>query len=70
MLNRHKTDKIITTLEEAQATGVTLAEAIHSLHGKDNVPFDDLWPAVMIIQQVSEREAMQLTKEWCLQGNP
>ena len=69
MLNQHQTNKIISKLVEIQGTGVTLAEAIHKLHKKENVPFDDIWPAVMIIQQVSEREAMQLTKEWCLQVN-
>jgi len=69
MLNKHKTTIVISALEEVQAAGVTLAEAVQLLHSKENVPFDAIWPAVMIIQQVSEREAMQLTKEWCLKFN-
>jgi hypothetical protein len=49
-----------------QQTGITLAEATKSLHRKDNVPFDDIWPAIMKIRQTSEKEAMQITKDWCV----
>ena len=55
----------ISALEEIQQAGVTLAEATKSLHRKENVPFDDIWPAIMKIRQISEKEAMKLTKEWC-----
>jgi len=61
-----KGNQVVSTREEIQAEGVTLAESIISPHRKEGVPFDDIWPAVMIIRQVSEREAMQLTKDWCL----
>ena len=55
----------ISALEEMQQAGVTLAEATNSLHRKENVPFDELWPAIMKIRQISEKEAMRLTKGWC-----
>ena len=58
-------EKTISALKEIQDVGVTLAEATKSLHRKENVPFDDIWPAIMKIRQISEKEAMQLTKEWC-----
>lgn len=64
----YKTKKILETisiLDEMQQSGVTLAEAVKSLHQKETIPFDDIWPAVMTIHQTSEKEAMQLTKEWC-----
>jgi len=57
--------KTISALEQLQEAGVTLAEATKSLHRKENIPFDDIWPAIMKIRQISEKEAMQLTKEWC-----
>ena len=64
----YKTNKILETLSalnEIQQSGVTLAEAVKSLHRKEAIPFDDIWPAVMQIRQTSEKEAMQLTKQWC-----
>jgi len=57
--------KTVSELEEIQEAGVTLAEATKLLHRKENVPFDDIWPAIMKIRQISEKEAMSLTKEWC-----
>lgn len=66
MWNSTKTDSIISALKQSQGAGVSLAEAINSLHNLDKVPFDDIWPAVMVIRQVSEKEALQLTKEWCI----
>ena len=65
MYDSNKTQKTISALEEIQQAGVTLAEATKSLHRKENVPFDDIWPAIMKIRETSEKEAMQLTKEWC-----
>ena len=68
-LYMYRTEKLqttISTLKELQQSGVTLAEASRSLHKKDNIPFDDIWPAIMCIRQISEKEAMRLTKDWCL----
>jgi hypothetical protein len=65
MYGTKRIQKTISALEEIQQAGVTLAEATKSLHRKENVPFDDIWPAIMKIRQISEKEAMQLTKEWC-----
>ncbi len=56
----------ISALREIQQAGMTLAEATRLLHRKENVPFDDIWPAIMHTCQISEKEAMQLTKEWCV----
>ncbi len=64
----YRTKKIletISTLDEMQQSGVTLAEAVKLLHQKETIPFDDIWPAIMKLCQTSEKEAMQLTKEWC-----
>ncbi len=65
----YNTDKIqltISTLKEIQKAGMTLAAATRSLHKKENIPFDELWPAIMQIRQISEKEAMQLTKDCCV----
>ena len=64
MWNRAKTNTMVAALKETTKAGISLAEATKSLHAKENVPFDDIWPAVMILRQVSEKEAMRLTKEW------
>jgi len=56
----------ISALKDAQQAGITLAEATRLLHRKRNIPFDDLWPAIMQIHQISENEAMRLTKDWCV----
>ena len=55
----------ISALQAIQQNGTSLAEAIELLHIKKNVAFDDIWPAVMEVCQLSEKEAMQLTKECC-----
>lgn len=65
MYRTKKTQQTISALEAIQQTGASLAEAIESLHLKENVAFDDIWPAIMKIRQLSEKEAMQLTKECC-----
>jgi len=57
--------KAISTLKECQLTGVTLAQATELLHKNYGFSFDDIWPAIMKLRQVSEKEAMRLTKEWC-----
>ena len=59
-------ENIISSLEEIQKAGVSLAEATKSLHMKENIPFDDIWPAIIQLLQLSEKEAMRTTKEWCL----
>lgn len=56
---------IISMIEDIQQANLTLAEAANRLHQKENIPFDKIWPAIMKIQQLSEKEAMSLTKEWC-----
>jgi len=58
-------ENTISALVVTQKAGVTLAEATRSIHSNDNVSFDDIWPAIMKIRQLSEKEAMQLTKKWC-----
>ena len=65
MYRTKKIQQSISALEAIQQNGVTLAEAIELLHIKKNVAFDDIWPAIMRIRQLSEKEAMQLTKECC-----
>lgn len=65
MYGSKKIQETISALEEIQKAGVTLAEATKSLHRKENVPFDDIWPAIMTLREIGEKEAMQLTKEWC-----
>jgi hypothetical protein len=65
MYRSKKILETISALNEIQQSGVTLAEATKSLHKKQNVPFDDIWPAVMKMRQTSEKQAMQLTKQWC-----
>jgi len=54
-------------IEEIRQADVSIAEAIKRLHQKENMPFDKIWPAIMKIRQVSEKEAMSLTKRWCTQ---
>jgi len=66
MHDSKKISETIFSLEEIQQAGMTLAEAARSLHLKEMVPFDDIWPAVMQLRQLSEKEAMRLTKEWCV----
>lgn len=66
MTDSQKTKEVIAALEKFQATGITLTEAIKQLYKNESVAFDDIWPAVMQIEQVSEREAMRLTKDGCL----
>lgn len=68
MLNPERRKTIIATLNEKQAAGMTLSEAVHALHVQDKVPFDDIWPALMRLQQVSEKEAMRFTKACCLKA--
>ena len=65
MYGTKKIQETISALEEIQQTGVSLTEATKSLHMKEYIPFDDIWPAIMNICQTSEKEAMRLTKEWC-----
>ena len=65
MYRTKKLQTTISTLKEIQQTGMTLAEATRSLYRKANVSFDDIWPAIMCICEISEKEAMRLTKEWC-----
>ena len=66
MYRTKKLQATISTLKELQQSGVTLAEASRTLHKKEHIPFDDIWPAIMCLRQISEKEAMRLTKEWCL----
>ena len=65
MYDYRNTQKTVSALNEIQQADATLAEATKSLHRKQHVPFDDIWPAIMVIRQVSEKEAMQLAKAWC-----
>ena len=68
ILKMYRTKNLTQTiylLKEMQNKGMPLSEAIKQLYSKENFLFDDLWPAVMSINMVSEKEAMQLTKEWC-----
>jgi len=55
----------VAALEKIQQDGMTLAQATKVLHKDKKIPFDDIWPAIMRIQQLSEKEAMRTTKEWC-----
>ncbi len=66
MYRSTKIQTTISTLKEIQQAGVSLTEATRSLHRNENVPFDDIWPAIMQLRQISEKEAMQLTKQWCV----
>ena len=54
----------ISALADIQQSGVTLEEATKLLHLNKNVSFDDIWLAIIKIRQLSEKEAMQLTKKW------
>jgi len=65
MLYTSDIQNIISMMEQIRQADVTLAEATKHLHQKENIPFDKIWPAIMKIQQLSEKEAMSLTKEWC-----
>lgn len=66
MLNAKRTKEIISLLEEIQKAELSLAEATKLLYQEENVPFDDIWPAIMVIEQISEKQALQRTKDWCL----
>ena len=48
-----------------QTKGMPLAEVALLLCPKENVLFDDIWSAVMSKNMVSEKAAIQVTKEWC-----
>ena len=61
-----KIQETLASLKEMQQAGLTLAEATYSLHREKDIPFDDIWPAIMKILETSEKEAMQLTKQWCV----
>ena len=65
MYRTKEIQKTISALQAIQQNGTSLAEAIELLRIKKNVTFDDIWPAVMKIRQLSEKEAMRLTKECC-----
>ena len=68
MLSMYRSIKVqatITSLKETQQAGVILSEAVRSFHRKGNVSFDEIWPAIMYMRQISEKEAMRLTKDWC-----
>jgi hypothetical protein len=66
MLYNSDIQDIISMIEEIRQTDATLAEAARCLYQKENIPFDNIWPAIMKIRQLSEKEAMSLTKEWCI----
>jgi len=59
------TQQTISELEEIQEAGVTLGEAVKSLHKKENVEPLYIWPAIMEICSVNENEARNLTNNWC-----
>lgn len=65
MYSTKKIQQTISTLEAMLQTGASIEDAIESLHVEQNIPFDDIWPAIMRICQLSEKEAMQLTKQHC-----
>ena len=66
MYDSIKIQQTISALEDMQQAGISLAAATKSLHQNEHVPFDDLWLAIIKIRQVSEKEAMQFTKECCV----
>ena len=66
MYDSIKIQETISNLKKMQQAGISLAEATKSLHLDEHVPFDDIWPAIMKLHHLSEKEAMQLTKEWCV----
>lgn len=55
----------LSALDALLQNGTSLADAIETLHIEKNIPFDDIWPAIMQFCQLSEKEAMQLTKQHC-----
>ena len=65
MYRAKKIQQTISSLKSTQQAGASLEEAIESLHVEQNIAFDDIWPAIMKIRQLSEKQAMQLTKECC-----
>lgn len=65
MFGRKKVQEVISSLLELQQTGMELPEALALVYVQENIEFDDIWPAVMKIHQLSEKEAMYLTKKYC-----
>lgn len=65
MYRTKKIQQTISALDAMQQTGASLAEAVESLYVEQNIPFDNIWPAIMVVCQLSEKEATQLTKQDC-----
>lgn len=65
MYRSRNTQQTLSALDALLQNGASLADAIETLHIQKNVPFDDIWPAIMKLCQLSEKEAMQLTKQNC-----
>jgi len=59
------TSQTLAELEEIQAAGVSLAEAVKSLHLKENVALDDIWPAIMLLKGITKKDAEYLVDQWC-----
>lgn len=68
MYRNKNIEETLSSLKKLQQAGLSLEQATKTLHKKENVPFDDIWPAIMRLRQLSEKEAMRSTKDWCLHG--
>ena len=65
MYQSRNIQQTLTALDALLQKGTSLADAIETLHIVQNIPFDDIWPASMLHCQLSEKEAMQFTKNHC-----
>lgn len=65
MYQSRNIQQTLSALDALLQNGVSLANAIETLHIVQNIPFDDIWPAIMQRCQLSEKEAMQFTKQHC-----
>lgn len=68
MYNSVKLQRTISALNDLQQSGASLAQAANTLYSSNDYNFDELWLAVMTIAQLSEKEAMRLTKDWVIRG--
>ena len=65
MVQARTTQQTISELEEIQDADVTLPEAVKSLHRKENVSIENIWPAIMEIRGIEKEEAKNLAIKWC-----
>ncbi|KZZ59026.1 hypothetical protein A3762_06335 [Oleiphilus sp. HI0125] len=61
------TSQVIQDLNEIQSVGVTLEEATLSYHKKEEVSFEEIWPAILQILETDETHAKELATQWCTQ---